>query len=100
MTSLLTHASCYCLPSSHEGLPIALLEAMSYNIPVVASDIPANLEIGLDVSHYFPCGNIEKLADRLEEKISHSCKIHYDMHLYNWDIIAKQTAEVYNKAAE
>lgn len=98
--SLLTHASCYCLPSSHEGLPIALLEAMSYSIPVVASDIPANLEIGLDDSHYFPCGNIEKLADRLEEKISHSHKIHYDMHLYNWDIIAKQTAEVYNKAAE
>lgn len=98
--SLLTHASCYCLPSSHEGLPIALLEAMSYNIPVVASDIPANLEIGLDDSHYFPCGNIVKLVERLEENISHSRKIHYDMHLYNWDIIAKQTAEVYNKAAE
>ena len=100
MTSLLTHASCYCLPSSHEGLPIALLEAMSYNIPVVASDIPANLEIGLDDRHYFPCGNIEKLADRLENMISRSHKIQYDMHLYNWDIIAKQTAEVYNKAAE
>lgn len=97
--SLLTNASCYCLPSSHEGLPIALLEAMSYNIPVVASNIPANLEIGLDDSHYFPCGNIEKLADRLEEKSSLSHKTHYDMHLYDWDMIAKQTSEVYNKAA-
>ena len=98
--SLLTHASCYCLPSSHEGLPIALLEAMSYNIPVVASDIPANMEIGLDDSHYFPCGNIEKLADRLENMISLSHKIHYDMSLYAWNIKAKQTAEVYNKAME
>lgn len=97
--SLLTNASCYCLPSSHEGLPIALLEAMSYSIPVVASNIPANLEIRLDDSHYFPCGNIEKLADRLEEKISFSHKTHYDMHLYDWDMIAKQTSEVYNKAA-
>lgn len=96
--SLLTNASCYCLPSSHEGLPIALLEAMSYNIPVVASDIPANMEIGLDDSHYFPCGNIERLADRIEEMISRSDKIHYDMHHYNWDIIAKQTTEVYDKA--
>ena len=96
--SLLTHASCYCLPSSHEGLPIALLEAMSYNIPVVASDIPANMEIGLDDSHYFPCGNIEKLADRLENMIFLSHKIHYDMSLYAWNIKAKQTAEVYNKA--
>lgn len=95
--SLLTNAACYCLPSSHEGLPIALLEAMSYNIPVVASDIPANLEIGLDKSHYFPCGDIEKLADRLEEMCSREHNEHYDMHLYDWDVIAKQTSEVYNK---
>lgn len=95
--SLLSNASCFCLPSSHEGLPIALLEAMSYNIPLVASDIPANMEIGLDDSHYYPCGNIEKLADRIEEMISHSGKMHYDLHRYNWNIIAKQTAEVYNK---
>lgn len=98
--SLLTNASCYCLPSSHEGLPIALLEAMSYSIPVVASDIPANMEIGLDESHYFPCGNIEKLADRLEKMVSLSHKIHYDMHPYNWDMIAKQTSEVYNTATK
>ena len=96
--SLLTNASCYCLPSSHEGLPIALLEAMSYNIPVVVSDIPANLEIGLDKSCYFPCGNIEMLANRLEEKVHLSQKPFYDMHLYDWDIIAKQTGEVYDKA--
>ncbi|WP_197020365.1 glycosyltransferase family 4 protein [Prevotella sp. P6B1] len=96
--SLLTHASCFCLPSSHEGLPIALLEAMAYNIPVVASDIPANMEIRLDESHYFPCGDIEKLADRLEGMISRSQKIHYDMSLYAWNIIAIQTAEVYNKS--
>lgn len=98
--SLLSHAACFCLPSSHEGLPIALLEAMSYNIPVVASNIPANLEIGLDNTHYFPCGNIEKLADRIEKMMSLSDKIHYDMSFYAWDIIAKQTAEVYNKSMQ
>ena len=81
-------------------MPIALLEAMSYNIPVVASDIPANLEIGLDESCYFPCGNIEMLANRLEEKVHLSQKPLYDMHLYNWDIIAKQTGEVYDKAVK
>jgi len=98
--SLLTNASCYCLPSSHEGLPIALLEAMSYDIPVVASDIPANLEIGLDESHYFPCGNVEELAKRLEEKISLSQKPHYYMHIYDWDIIARHTGDVYTKAVK
>ena len=50
--SLLTNARCYCLPSSHEGLPIALLEAMSYHLPVVVSNIPANLEVGLSSDCY------------------------------------------------
>lgn len=94
--ALLDHASCYCLPSSHEGLPIALLEAMSYGIPVVASDIPANLEIGLDKNHYFPCGNIERLADRLVDMSTLSHKINYGMHGYNWDDIAKQLSKIYN----
>jgi glycosyltransferase involved in cell wall biosynthesis len=42
LQSLLTHAQPFILPSSHEGLPIALLEAISYRLPVIVSDIPAN----------------------------------------------------------
>mgnify|MGYP000031288225 CR=1 FL=1 len=47
LAQLYTYARIFVLPSTHEGLPIALLEAMSYNCPVLASDIPANKEIGL-----------------------------------------------------
>lgn len=93
--SLLSNTACYVLPSSHEGLPIALLEAMSYHVPVIASDIPANLEIGLPQRHYFPCGNIDALAKRIEEMITNGGKHNYDMHLYDWDTIAQQTLEVY-----
>ena len=60
--SLLSHTRCFVLSSSHEGLPIALLEAMSYHLPVIVSDIPANLEVGLKKECYFPCGNVEELA--------------------------------------
>ncbi|MCD8202681.1 MAG: glycosyltransferase family 4 protein [Prevotella sp.] len=94
--SLLTHACVYCLPSSHEGLPIALLEAMSYNLPVVVSDIPANLEIGLSPDCYFHCGNINELSSRLSQIVSRPLqRINYDMSPYNWDKIAEQVMGVY-----
>lgn len=94
--SLLTNCCCYCLPSSHEGLPIALLEAMSYKVPVVVSDIPANLEVGLPKEDYFPCGNVEALAEKLREVVSKPLEmVDYDMGKYDWDKIAKQVDDVY-----
>ena len=94
--SLLTNCRCYCLPSSHEGLPIALLEAMSYKVPVVVSDIPANLEVGLPNEDYFPCGDVKALAEKLQELVSKPLKpVDYDMGKYDWDKIAKQVDEVY-----
>ena len=94
--SLLTNCCCYCLPSSHEGLPIALLEAMSYKVPVVVSDIPANLEVGLPKEDYFPCGDVKALAGRLRDVVSKPLKsVDYDMGKYDWDKIARQVDEVY-----
>ncbi len=96
--SLLTSASVYCLPSSHEGLPIALLEAMSYRLPVVVSDIPANVEVGLPQECYFPCGDIDALCARLVKWVSSPLqRIDYDMSSYDWDKIAEQTMEVYKQ---
>lgn len=94
--SLLTNALCYSLPSSHEGLPIALLEAMSYHLPVITSAIPANLEVGLDADCYHEVGDVEALANKLDVICSQPLqRISYDMSKYNWDIIAGQVAEVY-----
>lgn len=42
---LLENAFVFCLPSTVEGLSIALLEAMSYKIPIIASNIRANLDV-------------------------------------------------------
>ena len=37
----------------YEGLPIVLLEAMSYGLPMLLSDIPAHKEIRLAPARYF-----------------------------------------------
>ena len=94
--SLLTNCRCYCLPSSHEGLPIALLEAMSYSVPVIVSDIPANKEVGLPKEDYFPVGNVEALAERLSNVIKRPLTpVPYDMAKYDWEKIADQLTGVY-----
>ncbi len=96
--ALLTHCRCFCLPSSHEGLPIALLEAMSYGVPVIVSDISANMEVGLDKSCYFPVGNVEMLAGKLQQNLNDdSQRLSYDMHKYDWDTIAEQVMTVYRR---
>lgn len=96
LRSLLSHTACYVLPSNHEGLPISLLEAMSYKAPVIASDIPANMEVELPKECYFPCGDVKALADRLQTVLNNgSSKVEYNMTKYNWDHIADQVADVY-----
>ncbi|MCD7816593.1 MAG: glycosyltransferase family 4 protein [Bacteroides sp.] len=96
--SLLTHALCFVLPSSHEGLPIALLEAMSYNLPVIVSDIPANKEVGLNESDYFKVGDVKELSIKLQEMVIENYHhIKYDMSKYDWNIIANQVEEIYKR---
>lgn len=94
--ALLSHCSCFVLPSSHEGLPISLLEAMSYRLPVIVSDIPANKEVGLDPFCYFPCGDVNVLKERLSSLLEQPfCRIDYDMSKYDWSMIAEQVMEIY-----
>ena len=94
--SLLSNALCYSLPSSHEGLPIALLEAMSYRLPVITSAIPANLEVGLDASCYHQVGDVTALAKKIEEIANQPLqRIEHDMSKYNWDTISQQVANIY-----
>lgn len=95
--SLLNHTRCYVLPSSHEGLPIAMLEAMSYGAKIIVSDIPANKEVGLPEKNYFHCGDVPQLTAKLQENVDEPYdRQTYNMEKYNWDHIAEQVVAIYD----
>lgn len=94
LNQLLTNASLFVIPSTHEGLPIALLEAMSYGIDVIASDIPANRIPQLAPQDFFPVGDTRALARALRRKLPASPRS-YDLTPYDWDKIAAATASLY-----
>lgn len=100
LNQIFTNARLFVMPSYHEGLPIALLEAMSYNLNSLVSNIPANLEIDLDVGDYFEIGNIENFSRQLFQKCQQNKNCNFEKIIfekYNWNIIAKRTKEVYKK---
>jgi len=100
LNEIFTHALLFVMPSYHEGLPIALLEAMSYDLDVLVSNIPPNLELNLGKENYFKVGDIENLKLKLEYKLNNPI-LNKDwsqfLEKYNWDIIAEQTLKVYKK---
>lgn len=101
LQELYAHAGLFILPSSHEGLPITLLEAMSHQIPVLVSDIPANRAVGLPPDcyfHYDETDCVTVLSQSIEAKLFHGIAHTYDLTRYDWDHIARQTHEVYLQA--
>ena len=56
-----------CLSSVHEGVPIALIEAMAAGVPIVASDCGAVRDIVDDgeQGYLVPVGDVDRFADRL-----------------------------------
>ncbi|MDH5570632.1 MAG: glycosyltransferase family 4 protein [Gammaproteobacteria bacterium] len=100
LQQIFTSAKLFVMPSYHEGLPIALLEAMSYDLPVLVSDIPANLEVELNNSDYFKLGDDDDFVNKLKMKSEQSDLPDYSKKLnkeYNWDIVAKETYKVYKE---
>jgi glycosyltransferase involved in cell wall biosynthesis len=62
-----SHAQIYVLSSRWEGMPLVLVEAMAHGLPIISSDLPVSKEIMGDFGMYFKNGNIEELAQRLED---------------------------------
>ncbi len=95
---LLRNAYTFCIPSTIEGLSIVLLEAMSYKLPVIASDIDANRELLGNDAVYVRPENTDDLINAIhyciENKgtINEYCAVNYNKvaENYTWDKVAEK----------
>ncbi len=103
MQELFSNAYLFCLPSTLEGLPIALLDAMNYGNCCVSSDIPENLEAIEDHGYAFRNRSIEDLHRVLVHLLAHPEKVedkksaamaHVRKH-YSWDRVTDQMESLY-----
>ncbi len=106
LDELYSNAALFVLPSSLEGLALTLLEAASYRLPLLASDIPPNREvIGSDRpgGRLFPSGDQAALAGALAAMLGAGDEARADARLlgdritreYDWDDATEATEAVY-----
>jgi glycosyltransferase involved in cell wall biosynthesis len=102
LRQLYAHAALFVLPSSHEGLPIVLLEALSYGLPVLVSDIPSNCEVVSDRSRIFEVGNCQELGAKITALTATAQGVaereavrRENIRRYDWNDIATRTSDVY-----
>lgn len=105
LEELYSNAYLYCLPSDLEGMPISLLEAMSYGCCCLTSDIPECTEVLQDFGRVFKRSDAADLGRNLQELCDHpettailSRGVSDSVCArYNWDDITKRTLALYHE---
>jgi glycosyltransferase involved in cell wall biosynthesis len=99
LRELYSNARLFVFPSEAEGMPMCLLEAMSYDCPCLVSNIPENLEVGGDFVKSFETSNVEDLKNKLEECLADKTIMNsrnYIQEKYSWDNVVDSTLSVYS----
>lgn len=105
LEELYSNAYLYILPSDIEGMPLSLLEAMSYGNCCVVSDISENMEVVEDKAVSFEKGNVNDLKKKICDLINEPDKqrklkseaADFILGKYNWNKIVEKTLDVYRK---
>ena len=108
LEELYSNAYVYVLPSDLEGMPLSLLEAMSYGNCCVVSDIPECTEVTQDKAVSFPKGNVTALRECLQQLNDDPCRVsgykeaagEYICKKYSWEEMTKQTLAVYREKSK
>lgn len=96
LAQLYTNAGLYVLASKNEGFPLVLLEAMSYDLDPIVSDIPATHLVDLSSDNYFNKDNEDELAEKISQRLLTASNKKYDLSGFNWNKVAEDTAKIYD----
>lgn len=102
---LYSNAYMYTLPSDLEGMPLSLLEAMSYGNCCLVSDIPECTEVVEDKALIFKKSDVEDLKEKLQDACDHPEKVmelkkqaaDFICEKYNWDDVVEKTMKLYRR---
>jgi glycosyltransferase involved in cell wall biosynthesis len=105
LSELYSSAYAYVLPSEIEGMPLSLLEAMSYGNCCLTSTIPECTEVVEDHAVVFQKGDVADLARTLQRLCDEPQTVagyqagarDFICEKYNWDLVASQTMELYHE---
>nr|WP_281069380.1 glycosyltransferase family 4 protein [Paenibacillus shirakamiensis] len=104
--SLLRDSDIFVSASNFEGMPISILEGMSYGLPMILSDISSHRELADNSALYFSPTNPEEMAELLVRLTSN--KILYEqlkvyslsrVHNFHLNNCVQDYLKVYQKAA-
>lgn len=103
LEELYSNAYVYTLPSDLEGMPLSLLEAMSYGNCCLTSDIAECAEVVEDKAILFKKSDVDDLKEKLQyacdnpdavEKLKDGAA-DFICQKYNWDDVVERTLKLY-----
>lgn len=98
LASLYRGARFFVNPSIREGHSNTLLEAISFDCPVLLSDLPENRDLRLNAKHYFSAGNMPSMVSALGRAHANPDAFRVAKDRFpQWEKIAEQTIHVYEK---
>ena len=103
LQELFSNTYLYCLPSDVEGMPISLLEAMSYGKNCLVSDIEENTQVTGKYATTFKKSNLDSLIDSLDRCLNGYGRFEdkeisdYIIKRYDWNNVVERTVKLYKK---
>lgn len=89
-------ASALVMPSLYEGFGLPIVEAMHFNIPIIASDIPVLREIGKDYISYFNPYDPDSIKNAMAHIIQYTPPIKYPQ-WRTWAETAEDIARIFEQ---